>query len=106
MSYNYYRGRIIIFVSSISILWGSSKKLQLNFFASINNPSFSNLSLLPKTPIKGIFKVEKADKDFGSVTSPVCTTSEGLAVLNKSHIFEIFFKLLWVSPVTPINKIS
>jgi hypothetical protein len=29
-----------------------------------------------------------------------------LARLNKLHIFEIFFKLLWVSPVTPINKIS
>ena len=57
------------------------KSLQSNFFDSEINPFFSNSSLLPKTPIRGAFKLEKAFKDFGRVMSPVCMIRERFILL-------------------------
>ena len=70
-----------IFLSFTLSKYGSSKSLQSNFFDSEINPFFSNSSLLPKTPIRGAFKLEKAFKDFGRVMSPVCMIRERFILL-------------------------
>ena len=105
MAKNYYITTPIYYVNDLPHIGHAYTSIICDTVARFNKLDGKEILFTTGTDEHGM-KVEKAAKDFGNAISPVCMTSDGFALLNNSHIFEIFFKLLWVSPVTPINKIS